>query len=48
MLNGARKNLSNLVLNIVTYLQVTKLKVVLKNSLKLYFDSFKQTVYSGV
>jgi hypothetical protein len=30
MLNGARKNLSNLVLNIVTYLWDTTLEVVLK------------------
>jgi hypothetical protein len=43
MLNGTHKNLSNLLLNFVTYLQGTTLEVVLKNSLKLYLVSFKQT-----
>jgi hypothetical protein len=35
MLNGARKNLSNLVLNIVTYLWDTKLEVVSKPQVRL-------------
>jgi hypothetical protein len=35
MLNGARKNLSNLVLNIVTYLWDTPLEVVSKPQIRL-------------
>ncbi len=35
MLNGARKNLSNLVLNCVTYLWYTKLEVVSKPQIRL-------------
>jgi hypothetical protein len=35
MLNGARKNLSNLVLNIVTYLWDTTLEVVSKPQIRL-------------
>jgi hypothetical protein len=35
MLNGVRKNLSNLVLNIVTYLWVTTLEMVSKPQIKL-------------
>jgi hypothetical protein len=35
MLNGARKNLSNLVLNIVTYLWDTTLELVSKPQIRL-------------